>query len=64
MHPSHVTPDPKNTRADRTLSLARIIRDRCGYGLTEAEVRADLVPEYADEETFFLALAAARVLAD
>ena len=49
MHPSHTTPDPKNTRADRTLNVARIIRDRMNFGQTVDEIRDDLVPGYVSE---------------
>lgn len=62
MHPSHTTPDPKNTRADRTLNVARIIRDRMNFGQTVDEIRDDLVPGYVSELDFFLAWKAALIL--
>lgn len=59
IHPSHTTPDPKNTRADRTLSMARVIRDRLRAGEKARKLHDDLVPGYLSEDDFFLALAAA-----
>jgi hypothetical protein len=44
IHPSHTTPDPENTRADRTLSMARVIRDRMKSGHLMDEIHDDLVP--------------------
>lgn len=61
VHPIHITPDPKNTRADRTLALIRMVSDRLNFGQSVAEIHDDLVPDYADEETFFLAVRAAGV---
>ncbi len=62
IHPSHTTPDPENTRADRTLSMARVIRDRMKSGHLMDEIHDDLVPNYVSEQDFFLAWKAALVL--
>lgn len=62
IHPSHTTPDPKNTRADRTLTLAKVIRDRLKAGEKARKLHDDLVPDYLSEDDFFLALGAAIVL--
>lgn len=62
IHPIHTTPDAKNTRADRTLSMARVIRDRVRKGHLVDEVHDDLVPGYLDEGEFYLAWQAALEL--
>jgi hypothetical protein len=62
IHPSHTTPDPENTRADRTLSLARVIRDRLRANQDARRIHDELVPDYLSEDEFFLALGAAIVL--
>lgn len=62
IHPIHTTPDAKNTRADRTLSMARVIRDRMKSGHLVDEIRDDLVPGYVSEQDFFLAWKAALIL--
>ncbi len=62
IHPSHTTPDPKNTRADRTLTMAKVIRDRLRAGEDARRIHDQLVPDYLTEEDFFLALGAATVL--
>jgi hypothetical protein len=59
IHPSHTTPDPKNTRADRTLTLGKIIRDRLRAKELAQNIHDDLVPNYLSEDDFFLALAVA-----
>lgn len=62
MHPSHTTPDPKNNRADRTLAMVRIIRDRMKGGHLVDQIHDDLVPGYLDEADFRVAWMAALVL--
>lgn len=62
MHSSHTSPDPKNTRADRTLSMARVIRDRIRFGQLIDQIHDDLVPGYLDEADFRVAWQAALVL--
>lgn len=62
MHPSHTSPNPENTRADRTLSMARVIRDRMKSGHIVDDIRDDLVPNYVSEQDFFLAWQAALIL--
>lgn len=62
IHPSHTSPNPENTRADRTLSMARVIRDRMKSGHLVDDIRGDLVPNYVSEQDFYLAWQAALVL--
>ncbi len=62
IHPSHTTPDPKNTRADRTLTLAKVIRDRLRAKEDARRIHDQLVPDYLSEDDFQLALGAAIVL--
>jgi hypothetical protein len=62
MHPSHTSPDPANDRADQTLRMARVVRERLAYGQAATDIHDDLVPNYVSEDDFFLALAAALVL--
>jgi len=62
MHPSHVTPDPKNIKADRTLTIARVIRDRLKGGDRIEAIREQLVPHYLEADEFHLSWKAALVL--
>lgn len=62
IHASHTTPDPKNTRADRTLTLGKVIRDRLKANQDARRIHDELVPDYLNEEDFQLALGAAILL--
>lgn len=62
IHPSHTAPNAENNRADRTLTMTRIIRDRMKSGHIVDEIHDDLVPGYVSEGDFHLAWQAALVL--
>ena len=62
MHSSHYTTNPENERADQTLRMAKVVRERLAYGQVLSDIRRDLVPDYVSEDDFFLACAAALVL--
>lgn len=61
VHPSHTSHCPKNERADRTLSLIRVVADRRAHGQTLEEIRDDLVPTYLDAADFHLVWHASSV---
>lgn len=52
----------KDNRADHTIIVAKIIRERLNFGQTENAIKSDLVPDYIAEEDFFLAFEAAKIL--